>query len=350
MYVYLVSRWRRWTLILVLILTLLLQTANGRLLLRENYGDQTNENAAFGLNSLGDVDMGVVTTNSTQKLTTVTKSLWNSDSNPKDVNQVNSDTSVSFNSLVKVTTPMPIVQTTASSTSASIDCDIMTLNDSSSKIHTGNLNHGDDGYDGIDNSVNHVSYNAGDGNSLDSKSTNDEMTPKVGTPNMATAHMPTQSPTLPSTQSPVLPATQSALAPTPLTNLPFTQSTHAPPTNAPPTNAPPTNAPPTNAPPTNASPLRPDSFDDKTQMWSSSSGSSAYSVIAEESNSINNAATLENKPTSANSTTANRSFDQTIIVVSVGVVGAIGSLLMIVSRKVMKESRDDKDLEDSSII
>ncbi|CAH0478147.1 unnamed protein product [Peronospora belbahrii] len=324
MYVYLVSRWRRWTLILVLILTLLLQTANGRLLLRENYGDQTNENAAFGLNSLGDVDMGVVTTNSTQKLTTVTKSLWNSDSNPKDVNQVNSDTSVSFNSLVKVTTPMPIVQTTASSTSASIDCDIMTLNDSSSKIHTGNLNHGDDGYDGIDNSVNHVSYNAGDGNSLDSKSTNDEMTPKVGTPNMATAHMPTQSPTLPSTQSPVLPATQSALAPTPLTNLPFTQSTHAPPTNAPPTN--------------------------RRQLMHRQPMRRQLIVIAEESNSINNAATLENKPTSANSTTANRSFDQTIIVVSVGVVGAIGSLLMIVSRKVMKELRDDKDLEDSSII
>ncbi|TDH72060.1 hypothetical protein CCR75_004692 [Bremia lactucae] len=45
-------------------------------------------------------------------------------------------------------------------------------------------------------------------------------------------------------------------------------------------------------------------------------------------------------------TTENRSFDQTIVLVIVGVVGAIGALLLVASRQIMKEMSDDKDLSD----
>ncbi|KAI9984749.1 hypothetical protein PInf_006176 [Phytophthora infestans] len=91
-------------------------------------------------------------------------------------------------------------------------------------------------------------------------------------------------------------------------------------------------------------PPRPGSFDARPQSRSSSG--STEETVEQEFASTNAAKALENK--SAAFGTDNRSFDQTLVVVIVGVVGAIGALLMVVSRKVLKETRDD-DLEDSSI-
>ncbi|KAG6960421.1 hypothetical protein JG687_00008234 [Phytophthora cactorum] len=70
---------------------------------------------------------------------------------------------------------------------------------------------------------------------------------------------------------------------------------------------------------------------------------------SDQSYQTSSAKALENKTKSASLVTENRSFDQTLVVVIVGVVGAIGALLMFVSRKVLKETGDDQDLEDSSI-
>ncbi|KUF96884.1 Endopolygalacturonase 6 [Phytophthora nicotianae] len=93
-------------------------------------------------------------------------------------------------------------------------------------------------------------------------------------------------------------------------------------------------------------PPHPGSFDARPKSWSSSG--STEQTVEDQSYQTNSASALENRTKSAALVTDNRSFDQTLVVVIVGVVGAIGALLMFVSRKVLKETRDS-DLEDSSI-
>ncbi|CAI5745881.1 unnamed protein product [Peronospora destructor] len=168
------------------------------------------------------------------------------------------------------------------------------------KMNTSNLRQGDEDNEDIDASFDKGSNNADADISSDIKLTNDETTIQMGTTNKAANFELV----LPTARNP---------------------------------------APMADAPP--SPPLMVGSFDHRTQKYPSSNSSASSGM---EPNSTDRPEVLENETKSSFSTAANRSLDQTLVVMIIGVVGAIGTLVMFVSRRVLKETQDDDlDLEDS---
>ncbi|CAI5740985.1 unnamed protein product [Peronospora destructor] len=181
-----------------------------------------------------------------------------------------------------------------------MDCEVMTPCVTRGKTNTSDLNQDDDDNEDIDASFDKGPNNADADISLDIKLTNDEITIQMGTTNKA-ANFELVSPT--------------AMNPAPIA--------HAPP----------------------SPPLMVGSFDHRTQKYPSSNSSAPSGM---EPNSTDHPEVLENEPKSSFSTAANRSLDQTLVVMIISVVSAIGALVMFVSRRVLKETQDDDlDLEDS---
>ncbi|ETK95659.1 hypothetical protein L915_01428 [Phytophthora nicotianae] len=309
MCVYLAPRWRRRSsspllAVLVLALALLLTAVDGRTLRSLGTGSTSN--------LINQQEVGVVTTDSQQSTTTVTTRAWKSGS--YSASQLD-EKSVSFDSLVKTTTaPMERSTEQSKEESGSMDHEVQTpcaMDRDKSSSDAGDAKQGDN--DDDDGSFDAYEKDESDDSSANSKS-NDETTSAKGTTNKETTPASTPVPTP---------------APTPT-----------------PTPAPTAAPTPVSTPKPAQGPPHPGSFDARPKSWSSSG--STEQTVEDQSYQTNSASALENRTKSAALVTDNRSFDQTLVVVIVGVVGAIGALLMFVSRKVLKETRDS-DLEDSSI-
>ncbi|CAI5726434.1 unnamed protein product [Hyaloperonospora brassicae] len=111
----------------------------------------------------------------------------------------------------------------------------------------------------------------------------------------------------------------------------------------------------TSVPTLAALPPRPDAPDTTTKGWSSSIIANRATPGGRSGELSDESATdvLENSTKSASSNVTSTSFDQTLVVVIIGVVGTIASLLLVLSRKVLKATGDDDDdidLEDSGFI
>ncbi|OWZ06352.1 RxLR effector protein [Phytophthora megakarya] len=323
MCVYLAPRWRRRSspLLVMIVLALATLTVQGRTM------------TGSGSGAVQQQEVGVVTTDTTQSTTTVNKA-WNS----TDSSQPCEQKSVSFDSLVKTTTA-PIEQSTeqpksfSSSASASMDHEILTpksTGSSSDSSCEGKRHHAsddstkqddDDGsFDDNEKDESDDSH-AGKMNHTTIFKPNEKAINKISTVNKtATLPQVTPAPT-PKTPGPTLPTTAA--------------SVHVLPPNPGTFEAKPTD-------------WTSNSGSDKSKSWSNS-GSNDQSVEGQSYEDTNSAKALENKTKSASLATSSRALDQTLVVVIVGVVGAIGALLMFVSRKVLKETGDDKDLEDTSI-
>ncbi|CAI5715895.1 unnamed protein product [Peronospora effusa] len=178
-----------------------------------------------------------------------------------------------------------------------MDCEGMTPCATRGKTNTSDPKQSDDDNGDIDASLDKGPNNAGADISSNIKSTNDETTIQTGITNKAATLKPVLSTTL-----------QSA----PITHAPLSTSMVAGPS------------------------------DHRTQGYPSSSSRAPSASKEPDSTEV-----LENETKSAFSTTASRSLDQTLVVVIIGVVGAIGTLVMFVSRRVLKEQDDDLYLEDS---
>ncbi|KAE9018334.1 hypothetical protein PR003_g13610 [Phytophthora rubi] len=336
MCVYLAPRWRRRSLLatLMLALTLLLSVDAARAL-RSSVETQHPTGSTTGSGSasvsevqVGDLEAGVVTTDTTQSSTTFTKKTWGAGSN-SDVNKK----SVSFTSLVQSTaTSAPSGPKSASSASGSTDNEVGTPSATSnikSKSATSAKQDDDDDSDGSfdfessDDSVDSIS---------DSK-THGKTTGKSGT-SKSTTSVPTPTPTPTSTPAPKQ-TTYHQPQPTHPGSIDIKPLSWSEPTMHPQTPQPGSGV-----------------VDTKPVTGSSSSASASGQPVQgqsfEVSGSANNAASFEKSTKSAASTTSSRSLDETLVFVIVGVVGAIGALLMFVSRKVLQETGDDEELTGAS--
>ncbi|KAE9330978.1 hypothetical protein PF008_g15618 [Phytophthora fragariae] len=332
MCVYLAPRWRRRSLLatLMLALTLLLSADAARALRSVETQHPTGNTTGSGSASVsevqvGDLEAGVVTTGMTQSTTTFTKKTWGAGSH-NDVNKK----SVSFTSLVQSTaTSAPSGPKSASSASGSTDNEVGTPSATSNtkgKSATSAKQGDDDDSDGS------FDVESSDDSSSDSK-THDKTTGKSGTSKSNTS-VPTPTPTPTSTPAPKQ-TTYHQPQPTHPGSIDIKPLSWSEPTMHPQTPQPGSGV-----------------VDTKPVTGSSSSASASGQPVQgqsfEVSGSANNAASFEKSTKSAASTTSSRSLDETLVFVIVGVVGAIGALLMFVSRKVLQETGDDEELTGAS--
>ncbi|EGZ14290.1 hypothetical protein PHYSODRAFT_248639 [Phytophthora sojae] len=337
MCVYLAPRWRRRSLLatLMLALTLLLTADAARALRTSSVETQHQAGSTTGSGSaavnevqVGDVDAGVVTTDTTQSSTTFTKKTWGAGSHSDA-----SKKSVSFSSLVQTTaTVAPSGERSIEepkSASGSMDNEVGTPSATTKAKGTTSAKQDDDDSD--------ESFDLqSDDDSADSGSdseNHDKTTGKTGTSNKSTpAPTPTPTPT------PTSASQQTTYPPQPTHpgSIDAKTLSWSEPTMYPQTTQPVSNVIATTTPSTGSS------------ASGSASGQPVQGQSYQVSGSAKSAEAFEKSTKSAASTTDSRSLDETLVVVIVGVVGAIGALLMFVSRKVLQETGDDEDMADSS--
>nr|BAP69101.1 RxLR effector candidate protein [Hyaloperonospora arabidopsidis Emoy2] len=302
MCVYLAPRWRRRSFVLTVVYTLLLLwTTDARALRDLGTSPETWDAAGSGSNAVS----GGVTGFSVESSTPMMTRAWNSGSF-SDGSELNRDKSVTFGSLLmgKEEKETGVALVSHSSSSAAEDHEVlMTPSASSSTAATSNSRCSVKGRrDHKNENIGHVqlsdegSKDVGSGTNADSKLYNDGTIGATGTTNEAPRITPPSVPT-----SRALPPHHEALSA-------------------------------------------------KAKEWSSSFSSSKTKSTGRSEEASDSADVLENSTKSASSTvTSSSSFDQTLVVVIIGVVGAIGAFLLVVSRKVLQETGDDDDSEDSSL-
>ncbi|KAG6606641.1 putative secreted RxLR effector protein [Phytophthora cinnamomi] len=324
MCVYLAPRWRRRSLLATLMVALaLLLTADAARALRTSIGakQQTGSNTGSGSAAVqvevGDVEAGVVSTDTTQSSTTFTKKTWGAGSYSGTNKK-----SVSFASLVQTQEPK-----LASSASGATDDEVGTPSATTSPSKSTNSKGSKDAKQGDDDdSYGSFDLESDDGSadSCSNSKAHDKTTGKTGT---SKTWAPT--PTSASEQTKYTPPTTHP-GTIEIKSLSWSEPTLYPQTTQP-------------GPYVAGIYSKPTSGSASSASGQPVQGQS-YGVLS----SANAPETLEKSTKSAASTTSSKSLDETLVLVIVGVVGAIGALLMFVSRKVLQETGDDRDLANSS--